>query len=1233
MKTRLRKILIAVLVAALTVTMFQLPVFAAGEKAQVKRTILLYDCGSNLETEAGLATYNLLQILASSFSFDDDIRFLVMTGGSHKWQIDSSNLVFPDGVDLPEDAVVEYDQDNRKYVDTPSDPKSQVSNVYNQIWEARGIDANENAGKMVLLDGDGVTGDDTAVQAKDELMSDPDTLKAFINYGAQNYPADKYDLILWDHGGGPQGGFGVDEHSDDSDDWLAPDIMSFAGIVDALSDNNVVDSNSDGEPDGKFDFINFDACLMNSVELALAMADYTDYYIASAETEPGYGQYYGPCAERDGKQYKGWLDELGDPENDEKYNAPGGTYELGKVIVDDFYNFYEKETGDGHSQEGTLAVVDTQKMMDSQFVETLTQLCYWLRAGAGNMEENGLHFYDELKSYYNSIEYGGSELFDLGNVSAMLSVVNAEVSEDHMDEEDDYYINENDYKDISRTLNQMLTDGTFMYAKGTSGITTNDQYYRTVDDHLGYGKLGSSGMSIYFPGIEMTMSVTDYYEEIDPVIDHLPNNDKRKTFLQGYEKAIAYYSLIIYSGKVIDMQINDEDGVEETASKNDVDYDLVMKQMKNPIFGNWNTLVEPCREKMKISEEDLDEWFRALIRQQAGDAVDGKEVRIERLDQQETGECNVIVNGTRKRIINSVERNISVELPALEEYVNGLEPRYQRTVNSAGQLSVGSIDGTIDPPEGDSIRDKIRWYNESGGEWHIDPYDEKWYAVKDAEGEEHVVSIYLSDEDGIYVPAFIETNVVEPGTSRNLMLEFSPEGSHKLKSFYYMDTETGPVQVEPKNLAGEIKVMPALVVKQMFDPDIYVPISHSSFTLSADNAGSVGLDYMDIADISDIGDTDGDGGVFDTTITITDMYGYQINVSDRIHIKKAIIKPAIRTGKELEPELVYHGETLRPGVDYILEKEKVYDPATGRYGVPEFIEPGDYAVSLYGKGRFTGRIYAVTFSILRNKENEKDAQTLVDSAKSALKDVQDALANVDPDDTAEIQRLLPYLFTAQNALADAQDALARIRDILAKEQLVELEDKLAQMEQEIEDLNDIIAEVSVIDISNYAVTMKTSFPYTGKAIKPNVKVSGLNESCYTVTYSDNTKIGTGKVTITAKGDGYKGMITKSFKIVKAANALKIKGKTATVRYSKLKKKAQTLKAARVIRFVNKGQGRINYAKSSGTKKITINKKNGKMTVKKGLKKGIYKVKVKVTAKGDAAHRKATKAVTFKVKIK
>ena len=1233
MKTGFHRVLVAVLAVALTVTMFPLPAFAVdgnndgtpparNTDPQPKRTIMLYDCGSNLETDAGLATYNLLQILESSFSADDDITFLVMTGGSHKWQIGNSNLVFPDGVSLPDDAVVEYDSAKRQYVDEPSDPKSQISNVYNQIWEAKGADAAENPGKMVLLDGNGITGDEgDAVKSEKELMSDPATLKAFINYGATNYPADKYDLILWDHGGGPSGGFGVDEHRDDLfDSWNYPDTMSFAGIAEALSKNRVVDSDGNGTPDGKFDFVNFDACLMNSVELALVMADYTDYYIASAETEPGYGQYYGPRAERDGKQYKGWLDELGNPDNDTKYNAPGGTYELGKVIVDDFYNFYEKETGDGHSQEGTLAVVDTQKMMDSEFVETLTEMCRWLKAGAGNVDESGVHFYDELKSYYNSIEYGGSELFDLGNVSALLSVVNAEVSEDHMDEADNYYINANDYHDISRTLNEMLTDGTFMYAKGTSGIMTKDQYYRTLDDQLGFGKLGSSGMSIYFPGLEMTMSVMSYYNEIDPVIDRLEDTDKRKVFLRNYEGALAFYSLILYSGKTIDMQINDEDNAMETAAKSDVDYDMVMTQMKNSIFGNWNKLVEPCREKIGLSEEDIEEWFRVLIPQQADDAVDGKEVELEKLGQEETGACNVIVNGARKRIVNSVERNISVELPALEEYINGLEPKAQRTVNSAGQLSVGSVEGTIvSPPEGDSIRDKIRWYNESGGVWHVDAFEDKWYAVSDAAGAKHVVSVYLSDEDGIYVPAFIENNA-----SGQLMLEFSPTGSHVLTSIYYMNTETGPVQVEPNSLVGEITVMPALVVKQMFDPDMYVPISKSPFTLSAANADSISLDYMDIDDIDDIGDTDGDGEVCDTAITITDMYGYKIHVSDRVHIKKARIKPAISTGEELQPELEYCGQKLRPGVDYILEKEKVYDSATGHYGAPEFIEPGDYKVALYGKGHFTGRVYDVIFSIVGGEEA---AQDLVDQAQAELTAAQSAMQEaIESGSQQKLDKAYARLVNAQNALADAQA-------ILEKEKNAKLEERAAQLEQQLKDLNDQLAKISVVDISNYAVTMKTSYPYTGKAIKPAVKVSGLNESCYTVSYANNTKIGTAKVTITAKGDKYKGTITTTFKIVKAANTLKIKGKTVTIKYKKLKKKAKKVGVTKAIKFTNKGQGTKTYAKASGNKKITINKKTGKVTVKKGLKKGTYKVKVKVTAKGNATHKKATKAVTFKVRIK
>ena len=1256
---------------ALTMTMFPLPAFAVngdpsdpsensqtvqedqgGQKkgtpskntaSKSKRTIMLYDCGSNLETQAGLATYNLQQILESSFSSDDDIRFIVMTGGSHKWQIEEDKLVFPNEVALPEDAVVEYDTAKREYAKEPSDPKSQVSNVYNQIWEAKGIDAtlengqgDPNAGKMVLLDGDGITKADGSVKSEEELMSDPGTLKAFINYCEANFPADKYDLILWDHGGGPKGGFGSDEHHDDGDHWGVPDIMSFDGIVEALADNAVTNSDADGDgKNDKFDFVNFDACLMNSVELALAMADCTDYYIASAETEPGYGQYYGPCAERDGKKYKGWLDELGNPENDEKYNGQDGTYKLGKVIVDDFYNFYEKETGDGHSQEGTLAVIDTQKMMKSEFVETLTEMVRVLKGEAGNVEESGLRFYDELKSYYNSIEYGGSELFDLGNLSALLSVVNSEVSEDHMDEDDNYYINVNNYHDISRTLNHFLADEVFMYAKGTSGIKTKDQFYRTLDDELGFGKLGSSGMSIYFPGLGMLTSATDYFREMDPVIERLPDNDKRKKFLKDYEAVVAYYETILYSGTVINLMINDEDSSIETAKKSDIDYDLIMKQMKDPILGNWDTLVVKCMGKIGLDEASTEEWFRALIPQQASDAVDGKEVKVEKLDQEETGACNVIINGAKKRIVNSVERNVYAELPALEEYVSNLEPKLQQTVNNAEQLSLGSIKGTIvSPPKENSIRDSIRWYNESGGVWHIDPFEEKWYAVKDADGAEHVASIYLSDEDGIYVPAFVENSADEMDTSTQLMLEFSPAGDHELKSIYYMNTDAGPVQVDPKTLTGKTKVMPAIVVTQMFSPDIYVPISSSSFAVSANNAESIRLDFMEVDDIDDIGDINGDDKKLDTSITITDLYGYKINASDRVHIKRARIKPAISTGEELVPELVYRGKTLRPGVDYILEKESVYDPATGRFGPPDFIEPGDYKVSLYGKGHFTGRRYSIIFSIVHSEEA---AQQLIDSAQQQLEEAQAAIANLDHYDPDAMQQL----FAAQNALTEAQNALARTRDILTKEQIAQMEDQIAQMEDQIEDLNNKIAEISVIDISNYAVTMKTSFPYTGKAIKPAVKVSGLNESCYTVSYANNTKIGTAKVTIKAKGEKYKGTITKTFKIVKAANTLKVKGKTAKIKYKKLKKKAQTLSVKKVLSFTDSGQGSITYTLSSAKKGsktfkkyFKINKTNGKVKVKKGLKKGTYKVKVKVKAAGNSNYKaSAVKKVTFKVRVK
>ena len=45
------------------------------------------------------------------------------------------------------------------------------------------------------------------------------------------------------------------------------------------------------------------------------------------------------------------------------------------------------------------------------------------------------------------------------------------------------------------------------------------------------------------------------------------------------------------------------------------------------------------------------------------------------------------------------------------------------------------------------------------------------------------------------------------------------------------------------------------------------------------------------------------------------------------------------------------------------------------------------------------------------------------------------------------------------------------------------------------------------------------------------------------------------------------------------------------------------------------------------------KTTGKVTVKKKLKKGTYKIKVKVTAAGNSNYKALTRTVTFKIKVK
>ena len=139
-------------------------------------------------------------------------------------------------------------------------------------WQDRGLSGEECT--TLLLTEEGFAPLETYSA---ENMGDPLTLSSFINYCIDFFPADSYSLILWDHGGGPVLGYGVDENF--------RDLLTLDELSEALGD-------SVGAHQTKLEWIGFDACLMSSLEVADVLAPYADYMIASQETEPGWGWNY-----------------------------------------------------------------------------------------------------------------------------------------------------------------------------------------------------------------------------------------------------------------------------------------------------------------------------------------------------------------------------------------------------------------------------------------------------------------------------------------------------------------------------------------------------------------------------------------------------------------------------------------------------------------------------------------------------------------------------------------------------------------------------------------------------------------------------------------------------------------------------------------------------------------------------------------------------------------------------
>jgi hypothetical protein len=235
-------------------------------------TIMIYMCGTDLESDYGMATADINEMLYAEPG--ENVNIIIETGGTSDWQ--------------------------------------------NSV-----IESNTNQRYQIV--GDGLVALDEDVGKK--AMTDPDTLSDFVSYCAGEFPANRYALILWDHGGGSLAGYGYDQ--------LFPNkkSMTLDQIYTALDEAGVA-----------FDFVGFDACLMGTVETAYMLNYHADYMIASEELEPGIGWYY-----------TDWIRALSE-------DTSMSTLKIGKNIIDSFVSTCQTKVP---KDIATLSLVDLVELNNS----------------------------------------------------------------------------------------------------------------------------------------------------------------------------------------------------------------------------------------------------------------------------------------------------------------------------------------------------------------------------------------------------------------------------------------------------------------------------------------------------------------------------------------------------------------------------------------------------------------------------------------------------------------------------------------------------------------------------------------------------------------------------------------------------------------------------------------------------------------------------------------------------
>ena len=230
-KKRMRIIVFFVCVLiAISFLLAELPAESPSEKI-AEWTIGIYMCGTDLESESGQATHNIMQILEADIP--ENVTILLLTGCTRAWN--------PKG--FSSDGYIE--------------PSSEVT----QLWKI------DNEGMHLIKD----TG-------KQLNMGNPETLVYLLETMITEYPAKRVMLEIWGHGSGPLGRVAYD--------GFTLDGLYLLELTSALQQ---VFEKTGGT---KIDLVGFDACFMSSMEVAALLSPYANFMVASAETAPGKGWNY-----------------------------------------------------------------------------------------------------------------------------------------------------------------------------------------------------------------------------------------------------------------------------------------------------------------------------------------------------------------------------------------------------------------------------------------------------------------------------------------------------------------------------------------------------------------------------------------------------------------------------------------------------------------------------------------------------------------------------------------------------------------------------------------------------------------------------------------------------------------------------------------------------------------------------------------------------------------------------